>query len=325
MNTSLRTVLVALIGSLVAVGCDERSDYSSKSLPLSKVCELTTRGNALSEDECEDLCDDGDVVGCSVFPSAATCTDSSKTDSTLVPQALLCRTTHLEFENPFESKSVDGRRPEGFFPTTQVSDLGTLFAESYELEAASVDAFERLARELEAFGAPAALVERAHDAKRDEIRHARWTAVLARKHGVEPNTVKPAPLSVRNLFAMALENAVEGVVRETFGAARALYRATCIPDPRAQRVMRRIAQDELRHAELSWDVALFAAEHLDTSERLAIARAIEDELQCLERAVAKEEDPWLRRAGGLPSRQACMRIVNTLRELIDSAPFSVAA
>jgi hypothetical protein len=42
-----------------------------------------------------------------------------------------------------------------------------------QLEAASIVAFDRLARELDAHGAPAELVAEARRAKTDEVRHAR--------------------------------------------------------------------------------------------------------------------------------------------------------
>lgn len=326
MNSALRTTLSAVVGSLLLVGCNEVSETTTRDLPTSKFCELQARNESPSEDECEDLCADDGVDECSVLtklPDPCT-SETAKGDSTLIPSALVCTVTRLEFQSPFATRTYEGRRPEGFVPrTVAVEDLGTFFVSCHELEAASVDAFERLARELEAFGAPTSLVERTRRAKRDEIRHARWTASLAREHGSEPTTVAPAPLSIRSLFEMALENAVEGVVRETYGAACALYRAGRIADSRARDVMRRIAEDELRHAELSWDVATFAATHLDRDARRAIVQAIETTLDSLEDL--GDDEPALRRAAGLPDQRASLRIVATIRDLVADAPFLHAA
>ncbi|MDF2695829.1 MAG: putative lipoprotein [Labilithrix sp.] len=325
MHSSLRTALITAVGSLLLVGCSEMTESTVVSLPTSKFCELEARKSPLSEDECEELCANDSVDECSVFPNLPDLckSETAKSDPTVIP-ALVCNETSLQFDSPFADKRAEGRRPAGFVSrAAAIGDLGTFFASCHELEAASIDAFERLARELEAFDAPAWLVERARRAKRDEIRHARWTAMLARRHGAEPIAPARGPLAVRNLFEMALENAVEGVVRETYGAAGALYRAGSVPDPRVRGVMKRIAEDELRHAELSWDVAAFASAHLGAEQRRAIAHAIEDALRFLESS--GEAPPALRRQAGLPDRQASLRILATIRGLLTVAPFFKAA
>ena len=134
------------------------------------------------------------------------------------------------------------------------------------LEAASVGAFRRLARELRAHGAPSALVRRAQRCARDEARHARIMARLARSRGERVPRVRNADAPVRDLEAVARENAVVGCVRETFGAAQAaLGRAHA--DAGWARAMRSIAPDELRHAALAWDVAAWAEARLDRAAR----------------------------------------------------------
>src|SRR5260221_408672 len=57
--------------------------------------------------------------------------------------------------------------------------IAAWFAEAAWLEAASIGAFRRLARELRAHGAPAHLIASANVCARDEIRHARMMARLA--------------------------------------------------------------------------------------------------------------------------------------------------
>ena len=64
----------------------------------------------------------------------------------------------------FTGTTTCGRRPAGLRPwrvPTRGSSAGRWLAEAAALEAASVPAFRRLARELAAHGAPARLVERA--------------------------------------------------------------------------------------------------------------------------------------------------------------------
>ena len=55
------------------------------------------------------------------------------------------------------------------------------------------------------------------------------------------------------------ENAREGCVRETFGALIAMHQAERAGDPIIRRAMRRIAEEETRHAELAWEVASWSA------------------------------------------------------------------
>jgi len=127
------------------------------------------------------------------------------------------------------------------------------------LEAASVDAFEGMTRELVAHGAPARLRAGARRAARDEVRHARVTRNLAERAGGTVSPVRLQASRVRSLEEMAIENAVEGCVRETFSAAVAMIQAERATDMKVRHAMKRIARDETRHAELSWAVAQWLA------------------------------------------------------------------
>lgn len=172
-----------------------------------------------------------------------------------------------------------GRRPEGFAgvvpdrPGTPVADF---FVGCAELEGASIAAFQILALELEHHGAPAALIDRARVAARDETRHFKLAARLARRFGagrVRCPRVTPRP--PRQLLAVALENATEGCVAETFSAAVALHQAATAADPQVRATMAAIAEDELQHAQLAWDVHRWAIDRLGLADQalLAIARA----------------------------------------------------
>jgi hypothetical protein len=78
-----------------------------------------------------------------------------------------------------------GRRPEGLAVVASAKGTGpgAYFADCTHLEAASIEAFAALRDELESHDAPPALVARAESARRDEIRHARMMAKLARRFG----------------------------------------------------------------------------------------------------------------------------------------------
>jgi hypothetical protein len=87
------------------------------------------------------------------------------------------------------------------------------------LEGASVFAFRVLERELVAHGAPSHLVVRARAAQQDEKRHHKTMSWLAGRFGACVPEVEVEPTLTRPLIEMAIENAAEGCVRESYGAA----------------------------------------------------------------------------------------------------------
>lgn len=173
-----------------------------------------------------------------------------------------------------------GRRTAGIDDPTPCDDaaLGQVFAERAYLEAVSVHAFARLERELAFHEAPASLRRDARRARRDEVRHTAMTLRLARRFGTEGATLPEAPeeSAARSLFEIARENAVEGCVRETYGAVMGLLEASVSADADVRDASAKIAGDECRHAELAMDVARWITPRLDASERAAITRAVEE-------------------------------------------------
>ncbi len=169
-----------------------------------------------------------------------------------------------------------GRKLDGLHaPEVDCEDpVGAFFARSAWLEAASVGAFRRLARELAAHGAPARLVASARECARDEIRHARLMTMLAKKRGATVPRVVVEDMGVRDLESIARENAIEGCVGETFGAAVALLHGARSKDADVASAMREIAPDELRHAAFGWAVAAWAEEKLsrEAHDRVRAAR-----------------------------------------------------
>ena len=167
-----------------------------------------------------------------------------------------------------------------------MSAAAALLAEMARLEAGSVSAFRRFASELTSFGAPRGLVRSAERAARDEVRHARVAARLARRRGAKPGRVDVPRAGARSLEAFALENAVEGCVRECFGALLATRQATHATDPEIRAAMRSIADDETRHAALAWQVARWVSPRLNASERLRVRRAMRAAVSSLRCEVA---------------------------------------
>ncbi len=214
---------------------------------------------------------------------------------------------------------VSGRRPQGLLDAEgrhcERSALGAYFARAAHLEAAAVQAFEELACDLQRLGAPATLVARCHAAAREEVTHAKLVGALARKFGASVPAVRRAPKAgesnLRPRIAIAVENMVEGVVRETYAAAVEMHRARAAEDPEVRAVLAAVSRDEASHAQLSWDIARWLDEALDGAERetvaAAAARAIE-ELRDELRAPAAE----VIRVAGAPSSEAALALFGAL-------------
>src|SRR6266542_2453442 len=76
-----------------------------------------------------------------------------------------------------------GRRPPGLEETNVRADVGAYFEAMAQLEAASVDAFRILRRELAGHRLPRRLDRAMRRAARDEVRHARAARALGRRFG----------------------------------------------------------------------------------------------------------------------------------------------
>jgi hypothetical protein len=218
---------------------------------------------------------------------------------------------------------IAGRRPAGFQEGTLLASgrpIGEHFASMATLEAASVTAFRRLHRQLAAFGAPPELLARIRKAARDEIRHARATGALAKKYGVTPSAPQIAAEGASpSLFAIALENAREGCVRETYGALVAHLQTTQAGDDDVRSVMLAIADEETEHAALSWDIATWIEAQLGDAERAQLAAERRAAFRTLARELATAVDPRVREASGVPAVGDALRLLDGL------APMMLAA
>ncbi|MET0340654.1 MAG: ferritin-like domain-containing protein [Polyangiales bacterium] len=201
-------------------------------------------------------------------------------------------------------------------PAAGASRLGDYLAHSAQLEAASVHAFAQLARELEAHGAPADLVTRAQAARDDEVRHAAEVGALATARGGMPGAPTVHAQAVRTLDAIAIENAVEGCVRETYGALVGAHQAARARDPGLRAAMGRIADDEARHAALSHAVHAWIVGRLDAGARARVLAAQIKAIGALSCAARTEPEHMLREDAGLPDARTATAMIDQLaREL----------
>jgi hypothetical protein len=131
------------------------------------------------------------------------------------------------------------------------------------MEHASIAAFARFVLQLLAVGAPPELVADAQRALADEVVHARLAFGLASAYaGVD---VGPGKLAVdESLGSCGLRDLVfsvfaEGCVGETIAALEAREACDYASDPAVGAVLRQIAEDETRHAELAWRTVAWIA------------------------------------------------------------------
>jgi hypothetical protein len=306
----LAHVLAATAAAFIAAGCGPSRDCaggtSQVTVTPSVACELAT-GNAT---QCQTVCADG---FCHLPSNYVAAYDEAQAEAGVAGTSSggggpVCPAYSSDVTITCSYGDCSGRATEGIVHrrVRDGASIGESLAVAAYLEAASVHAFDRLERELAAHHAPAGLRHASRRARRDEVRHTAMMARLARRRGAPvsfPNP--PEPLPVRSLFAIARENAIEGCVRETYGATAALVWANCAPDPEVAAVLRSIAADECRHAELAWDVAAWAAPRLSPDERRAIDLAMREAIQTLAEKDAPlvallEDRVW--RAGRAPSR-----------------------
>jgi hypothetical protein len=205
-----------------------------------------------------------------------------------------------------------GRRPPGL-ASSGASDcelaLGKFFAEIAHLEAASVPAFERLSVELAHHGAPEPLRVGALSAALEEIDHTRTTAALARHFGGAPVVPVVEERPVRSLFELAIDNAVEGCVRETFGALVAQYQALHAENPQIRAAMAGIAEDETRHAEFSWALHEWIDGELSAVEQRAVRQARRGALERLRAELDTPVDPTVAQQAGMPTAEMAQRLL----------------
>jgi hypothetical protein len=251
-------------------------------------------GQQLPGDKCAEFCN-GATAPCSV--SALTATTVS----------VLCH-----------PGCAVGRRPAGLAGSALCDrrSAGGYFAEIAHLEAASVTAFRILRDDLRACRAPKKLVHAAARAARDEIRHARSTGALARRFGGTVRRPSIAKRPSRSIEAMAIENAIEGCVRETFGALLATRQAELARDPVVRATMMRIARDETQHAALAWRIAGFLSRKLDAAARQNVERAKRTAVSELLAALRNEPEVTFAEFAGLPAPSEALQLATEMSRVL---------
>jgi hypothetical protein len=219
-----------------------------------------------------------------------------------------------------------GRRPAGYAASAaDRSTVGGYFAEQARLEAASVRAFLELARALAHHRAPRVLIAACRRAAADEVVHAVLVARLARRYGTIPSVERAAPAAIPFLEELATANAVEGCVREAWGAVVATWQARAAADPQVRAAMRRIAPDETKHATLSRAIDRWALRRLDPAARARVEAARAGALAELASWLDAPLPTGLARDAGLPDGAAAAALFSGMSATVAACPRSSSA
>lgn len=162
-------------------------------------------------------------------------------------------------------------------------------------EHASIASFARASLELMAVGAPAALIDAAHAAARDEVRHARLCFALASAY--EGTAIAPGSLPLgesitldQDLAAIARATVRDGCVNETLAALIGAARLSRAEDPAVRAVLEVIVEDEARHAELAWQTVRWAVDMGGQVVREAVREALVAAMRDAERVLRGEAE-----------------------------------
>jgi hypothetical protein len=215
-------------------------------------------------------------------------------------------------------------------PAAARGRLAAAWAEEAALEHASVAAFCRLAMQLLSAGAPADLVQASLRAASDEVEHARMAYDLASAWQggpvgpvAEPELCDRRLLDSVDVAGLAVESLREGLYGEGLSAALAAAGAGRAVDPRVRELRARNARDEHQHAELGFQVIVWA---LVSVEADRVRRALADALASLARLAVKSsrasvhcaelDEDWLGRVGREDEARLAARVAAEVCERV---------
>lgn len=202
------------------------------------------------------------------------------------------------------------------------AQLAERWAAEASFEHASIASFARASLELLALGAPPALLAGAQAAALDEVTHARLGYALASAYAgraLGPGALPAAALGVAapSFASLAAGTFRDACLGETVASLRAEAAAEGTTCPAVNAVLRTIAADEGRHAELAWKTLAWALREGGDEA----ARALRAEIDAL-RAQGPSLDPGadglldLAEHGFLSARDDGALRLRALREVV---------
>ena len=156
------------------------------------------------------------------------------------------------------------------------------------------------------------LLQGCFEAARDEIKHARMmhTVCVSLGQKVAKPTIDDVPN--RSCFSLALENAIEGCIHESYAALQALHQSQHAKTSEWRELFGTIAVDEIKHAQLSLQIHQWLMKKLTAEERQRILAAQQRAVQQLiDYHTAHEPDSKLSILG-LPDSKTAVRLTTTI-------------
>ena len=123
-------------------------------------------------------------------------------------------------------------------------------------EHASIASFQKFTLDLMRFGAPPHLLDRAQQATRDEIRHAKMAFSIAQdllQKDVQPSQLDYTPSLCTDIHEFARTTLEEGAIGETLAVLLASEQLRVATDSSIQSFFKQVVEDEAQHAELAWE------------------------------------------------------------------------
>ncbi|APR87309.1 putative lipoprotein [Minicystis rosea] len=312
---------------------DQASDTTSPDVDEASCAPTSFDGGGL--DDGADGCSDFWLLPCGVtkasllsacFPSGSICKESCGDGGLFYCQLASVTCTGDGVLDPDAAAVVEcvrcavggGRRPRGLcdVEAPRSNPLGDCFASMAHLESASVRAFRDLSGWLDDLGAPPSLARAAQRARRDEHRHARAAARLARRFGSTPPRVRVRRVPSPSLAELIEDTAVEGCIGETFGALLAAWQAEHAADARVRRTMRAIARDEARHAALAWEIWRWGMTRLPEADRTHMRRVLDDAFLMLVHRAPSDVPAIVQRVAGHPAPAVARRLTRALAAVV---------
>ena len=304
----LRNFIFCSIGGMLMAGCSqplEEGQYclnveegaecpsmetvNSENLPYEPACSTIEYVEATSEAEKSDtpytegmeLVEDTDGDAC--------CYKANYREIRSEPDCVLGRPLMEAGEAKIAELSdrAGGTWSKGAFTAIQLDQLsasqravaGRFYLKTALYEHASIASFQKYALDLMRFGAPPHLLDRAQQATRDEILHARMSFALATQllgEPVQPGALEYTPVLCADLKTFARDTLIQGAIGETLAVLLAAEQLRVAKTPAVREFLQRVVEDESKHAELAWETLRWCVQQ-DSSIAEVLLEAIDAE------------------------------------------------
>ena len=265
---------------------DEEASYVFRECEEEEFCGISDFTEVISDEEISSYLNEGII-------SSESCQEICYTLVSQMPQGdgrTLCGGTY-NYSGSTDEHSVtcnvayhcptEGRRHAQIKSVQHIhttDQLGRYFVQALHSESSSVAAFLQLRKELIHHQAPEELIRRCWEAAKDEVQHARIMGHMAQQFTDEKPKLEFGSFQQRSIYDLVLDNAIEGCIFETYSAFKAHHQAQKAESISIRDIMNIISADELRHAQLSWDIHHYFISKLSLQEQRTILEAQKEAL-----------------------------------------------